>query len=87
LAIKYQRNNKQLLEEYEKKRSLFEIKELPSRQVHLRRFGMMLVSRFKDLYKLPVLSFLEEVSKTMMLNNAELIYWRFFLFRYLKMKK
>jgi hypothetical protein len=81
-----------------------ESKELPTRQVYLRRIGLQLVKITKTLssapknkkvkfdendsgeflFKFPILEYVEEVSKIMLLSEFELIHWYLVLERYLQ---
>jgi hypothetical protein len=90
-----------LLECYNDKKAIHESKELPTRQVFLRRIGLQLVKITKDgsdsveeskkkkdyekefLFKFPILEYVEEVSKIMLLSEFELTYWYLVLQRYL----
>ncbi len=87
-------------------KALQEQKELPTRQVFLRRIGLSLVRikvkkqlntkkgktneevKFEEgeefLYKFPLLEYVEETSKIMLLSESELIYWFILLRRYLE---
>jgi hypothetical protein len=82
-------------------KAIHESKELPTRQVFLRRIGLQLVkiTKFSDrikeeskrkdtydkefLFKFPILEYVEEVSKIMLLSEFELTYWYLVLERYL----
>ncbi|CDW84749.1 UNKNOWN [Stylonychia lemnae] len=64
-----------LLEYYNDLKTIQENKELPSRQVYLRRIGLNLVKCREDLYKFPILQSIEETSKIMLMNEFELLYW------------
>ena len=87
------------LECYNDKKAIHESKELPTRQVFLRRIGLQLVKITKDsdvkeerkkkdsdkefLFKFPILEYVEEVSKIMLLSEFELTYWYLVLQKYL----
>ena len=47
--------NAKLLETYNDLKSIYDNKELPNRQVYLRRFGLGLVREKPGLYKFPIL--------------------------------
>jgi hypothetical protein len=47
--------NAKLLERYNDLKSISESKELPSRQVYLRRIGLGLVRAMPELFKYPIL--------------------------------
>ena len=73
-------------------KALQDSKELPNRQVYLRRIGLKLVMIREDtkniqlgtvLYKYPILEYVEETSKIMLMNEFELVYWYHLLDRYL----
>lgn len=73
-------------------KALQDSKELPNRQVYLRRIGLKLVMIRDDtkniqlgtvLYKYPILEYVEETSKIMLMNEFELVYWYHLLDRYL----
>ena len=73
-------------------KALQDSKELPNRQVYLRRIGLKLVMIRDDtkniqlgtvLYKYPILEYVEETSKIMLMNEFELVYWHHLLDRYL----
>eukprot|EP00347_Sterkiella_histriomuscorum_P022834 403336976 len=68
-------NHAKLLEYYNDLKTIQENKELPSRQVYLRRIGLYLVKVRPDLYRFPVLQAIEETSKIMLMNEFELLYW------------
>ena len=72
-----------LLESYNDLKSISESKELPSRQVYLRRIGLGLVKSMPELFKYPILQYVEETSKIMLINELELLYWYHLMNRYL----
>ena len=76
--------NAKLLETYNDLKSIFESKELPSRQVYLRRIGLGLVKTMPDIYRFPILQYIEETSKIMLINEFELLYWFHFMTFYLQ---
>jgi hypothetical protein len=94
-----QQEKAKLLECYNDKKAIHESKELPTRQVFLRRIGLQLVKITKDsnvkeerkkkdsdnefLFKFPILEYVEEVSKIMLLSELELTYWYLVLQKYL----
>ena len=63
--------NAKLLESYNDLKSIFENKELPSRQVYLRRIGLGIMKTMPDLYRYPILQSIEETSKIMLINEIE----------------
>ena len=79
-----QENNARLLEIYNDLKTNQETKELPTKQVYLRRIGLNLVKHREDLYKFPILQYVEETSKIMLLNEFELLYWYHLMKTYLK---
>lgn len=78
-------------------KALSESKELPNRQVYLRRIGLRLVrikvpvpdyhdfNNGEFLFKFPILEFVEETSKIMLMNEFELVYWYHLLDKYLSL--
>ncbi|TNV83044.1 hypothetical protein FGO68_gene16524 [Halteria grandinella] len=106
-------NLAQYLESYNDMKALQEAKELPIRQVYLRRIGLKLVrikcpalskeerkvrgnglSTLNDLtsiqsgdgeflFRFPILEYVEEISKIMLMNEFELLYWYHVLEKYL----
>jgi len=75
--------NAKLLELYNDIKSISESKELPSRQVYLRRIGLGLVKAMPELFKYPILQYVEETSKIMLINEFELLYWYHLMHSYL----
>lgn len=73
-----------LLELYNDLKSISESKELPSRQVYLRRIGLGLVKAMPELFKFPILQYVEETSKIMLINELELLYWYDLMNKYLR---
>lgn len=99
-------NQAKLLEQYNDLKANHERKELPIRQVYLRRIGKRLArirvggqqafNETKDenseyegdtgsefLYRFPILDYVQEISKIMLMNEFELLYWLDLLERYL----
>lgn len=76
-------------------KALQESKELPNRQVYLRRIGLHLVrirepnpapedeNQGEFLFQFPILEYVEETSKIMLMNEFELLYWFHLLQHYL----
>jgi hypothetical protein len=78
----------ELLEKYNDKKALQDGQEQAKRQVLLRRIGLELVgikneeTKEEFLFKHPILSYIEEASKIMLMNEIELVYWKIVLQKY-----
>ena len=74
---------------YNDMKALQEGHEQAKRQVLLRRIGLQLVeiknedSKEEFLFKYPILSYIEETQKIMLMNELELVYWKIVLQKYL----
>ncbi|CDW79920.1 UNKNOWN [Stylonychia lemnae] len=77
-------NIAKLLEYYNDMKSLHEGKELPTRQVHLRRLALHLIKRNSEFYRFPILQYVEETAKITLINDFELLYWYHLMKKYLK---
>ena len=71
------------MEHYNDLKTLAETKDYPARQVHLRRLGLLIVHEREDLFKFPILQFVEETAKIMLLNEFALMYWYHLMKKYL----
>ena len=66
-------------------KALQERQEQAKRQVLLRRVGLELVgikneeTKEEFLFKYPILSYIEETQKIMLMNEIELVYWKIVL--------
>lgn len=60
-----------------------ELKEIANRQVHLRRLSLHILKHREDLYPFPILEFVEETSKVLLMNELELVYWYHLMKTYL----
>jgi hypothetical protein len=76
-----QRNR--LLQIYNDRRTLEESKEIPFKHVILRRISKRLVEKRADLYRFPILEYVTDTSKILMLEEIELIYWYHLMKTYL----
>ena len=52
--------------------------------MYLRRIGLDLVRCKQELYQFPILQFIEETSKIMLMNEFELLYWYDLMNKYLR---
>ena len=73
-----------LLEIYNDLKTIHESKDLPNRQVYLRRISLNLVKHRNELFRFPILQFVEETAKIMLMNEFELLYWYHLMKTYLK---
>ena len=68
---------------YNDLRTLDEGKEIPFKHVILRRISKRLVDKREDLYRFPILEYVTDTSKILMLEEIELIYWYHLMKTYL----
>lgn len=53
------------------------------RMIYLRRIGLNLLKIMPSFYKFPLLQYVEETSKIMLINEFEAIYWYYLMKKYL----
>ena len=72
-----------MLKIYNDLKSQEELREITNRKVYLRRISLRLLKCRPDLYPFPLLIFVEETSKILLMNEQELIYWYHLMKTYL----
>ena len=82
LETEAQQRNR-LLQIYNDLRSSEEGKEIPFKHVILRRISKRLVDKREDLYRFPILEYVSDTSKILMLEEIELVYWYHLMKTYL----
>jgi len=71
------------LQIYNDLRSSEEGKEIPFKHVIFRRISKHLVDKHEDLYRFPILEYVSDTSKILMLEEIELVYWYHLMKTYL----
>jgi len=73
-----------LLRKYNDLKNLQDEEDFKSKMVILRRIAHKINSLRDDLYKYPILEFVQDTSKTLLLHELELLYWYHTLKTFLK---
>jgi hypothetical protein len=73
-----------LLRKYNDLKNLQDQEDIKSKMVILRRIAHKINWIRDDLYKYPILEFVQDTSKTLLLNELELLYWYHALKTFLK---
>ena len=73
-----------LLQIYNDLRTLQDEKEIPTKHVILRRISKKLVEKRSDLFRFPILEYVTDTSKVILMSETELIYWYHLMKTYLK---
>ena len=71
------------MEYYNDTKTLEEAKEIANRQICIRRISLKLVARRASLYTFPILQYVDETSKILLMNEIELVYWYHLMKTYL----
>eukprot|EP00347_Sterkiella_histriomuscorum_P024521 403330818 len=76
-----------LLEFYNDMKTNSENSELPTRYLHLRRLSLLIIKEHHQMYRYPILQFIEETAKIMLMNDIEILYWYQLMKKYLNAVK
>jgi hypothetical protein len=77
-------STKNLLSQYNDLKNLQDEEDFKGKVVILRRIALNINTLRDDLFKYPILEFVQETSKTLLLHELELIYWYHVLKTFLK---